>query len=179
MKKFIPFFILLFCNISLMAQEPATNVVNIVFPPGIEKLNDQQINNYIGQDVKKFWEINSMHQSHMDIYRIKGTVISLWSFTMPNKLKGSLASTKGDKIKAISSRYNIEYTKIVSVNNISYVVIKYVNAEHVCFGFYSEWLPVTDTTRVGFANGYLETTKDNEKNTEGTLLTILNGIHRK
>jgi hypothetical protein len=105
--------------------------------------------------------------------------MTLWSYTNPSKLKFSLESTKGDKIKALSSRYNIKYTKIISVNNISYVVIKYVNAEHVCFGFYSEWLPVTDTTRVGFANGYFESTKDNEKHTEELLLTVLNGIRRK
>ena len=155
-------------------------VMQLTLPKGTEKLDDQQLKNlsHIGIDEK------TAPYFHNHIYKKDNLLIYyLYSSSFPAhpERRHSLESNQKMMVALLSGHselkgkiYIVDTSKIITVNDIRFLIIGYHDDEKMCIRFTSDYGKNGE-----FINGFIEFKKPGEEEAKQYLRDLLQSMHFK
>lgn len=139
-------------------------------PKGIEKLNEQQL---ISLSHNRFDE-KSTRGFHDHIYKKDGLLIYYLNSSVSPKLKKSLENNRVMMVSLLGqlSGTVVDDSKIITVNNIRFLIIDYHDTNTRYIRFTSDY-----DKSFNFINGFIEYQKSDEEIAKQYLQDLLKSMH--
>jgi len=172
MKTFIFLSLCLFFSYFAYGQAPSDETFNAAAPRGAEKLTKERFRSIVHRDYKR----SVISENHENIYQLDGLLISYWGLSVKPDYDKSLEASQAEmlEILKISPPKNIvDFSKIIVVNNIKFLVYQYHNEYDEFFlRFQSNFNK--DHKNI---NGLIQFKKPDEEKAHAALQNLLRTIH--
>ncbi len=148
-----------------------SDVVNITIPKKAAKLTKEKLVTYTNSNYKR----SQVPIDKENIYQIDGLIVSFWDVPASESNKRDLPVIQSE-ILGILKRNNenvINYSKIITVNNIQFLVFEYQKGDEVFLRFISELKNHKNL------NGIIQFKKPDEDKAQEALKDLLGGMHFK
>jgi hypothetical protein len=172
-QKITLFILGFFFSFYAMGQQPTSSeVVNAVMPKGATKLTGEQLSNYVCKNYIR----PGIPLDKENTYQLDGLLISFWDLSVKPEFKKSLQDSQSE-ILAILKRNDenvINYSKIIAVNNIQFLVYEYQKSDEVYLWFRSDFNKNNENII-----GTIQFKKPDEDKAQKALQTFLQTVHFK
>lgn len=136
MKKTIFLIGSLFFSLLAVGQAPASNVVIATMPKGATKLQGQQLSKFVHDNYKGL----GIPLDKENTYKVDGILISFWDLYVNPGFKKSLQASQAEMLGIRRlNKDTVNFSKIISVNNIHFLVYEYQKSNEVFLRFQSEF----------------------------------------
>ncbi len=155
-----------------MGQAPTSEVVSANMPKGATKLSREQLTNYVHNNFKQ----SALPLEKENLYQLDGLIISFWDLSVNPEFKKSLQASQSEMLAVLkrNSENTINYSKIITVNNIQYLVYQYQKNDEVFLRFQSEFNKNNKNIC-----GLIQFKKPDEDKAQKALQTFLESVHFK
>jgi hypothetical protein len=173
MRKIILSIAFLFLSIFVFAQEnPNSTVVTARMPKGSVKLGKKELSKFLHENFKK----SGVPLDKENTYQLDGIIISFWDLSVNPESKKSLKATQSEMLSVLKLNNDnvINYSKIISVNNIQYLVYEYQKDDEVYIWFRSDFNK--DNKNI---NGTIQCKDQDKDKAHEVLKTFLESVHFK
>jgi len=173
MKKFLLIFACLIYSINTFGQEGPTTreVMQLTLPKGTEKLDEEKLNNL---SHNRFNE-KTTSDFHDHIFKKDSLLIYYMNLSFPRILRKSLESNQIMMVSLLGqAKDTVDYSKIISVNNIRFLIIEYHDKNTMYIRFRSDY-----DKSGSLINGFIECKKRHERQARHYLQDLLKGMHFK
>lgn len=137
-EKVVLLILLISFNLSVaIGQAPKSEVVNADMPPGAKQLTKEQLSTFVRNNYKKY----SIPLGKENTYQLDGLVISFWDLSVNPEFKKSLEASQSEILGYLkwTDRNVINFSKIVTINNIRFLEYEYQTGDEVYLRFQSEF----------------------------------------
>jgi len=172
MKKILFLIAGLFLSLYAVGQVPSSNVVIATMPKGATKLTRDHLLNIVHNDYKR----SSIPLDKENTYQLDGVLISFWDLSVNPEFKKSLKASQSEMLEYLGRNKEnvVNYSKIISVNNIQYLVCEYQNNDEVYLWFKSDY-----NKKNKDINGVVQFKKPDEEKAHKALNDFLSTVHFK
>ena len=157
---------------ALGQQTPSSTVVTATMPQGATKPTKDELAKYIHDNYKR----SQVPLDKTNTYKLNGLLISFWDLSINPPFKKSLEASQSEILGYLkqNSENTINYSKIITVNDIRFLVYVYQKGNEEYLRFQSEYNK--DNKNIC---GLIQCKKPDEVEAEETLQTFLSTIHFK
>jgi hypothetical protein len=173
MKK-ITFLIfgLCYCLTAISQQIPSSEVVIASMPPGSRLLTEDQVTKFTSEHFKR----SQIPAGKKNIYQLDELIISFWDLSVNPEFKKSLKDSQSEISEYLGrdDANTINYTKLIRVNDIQFLIYQYERHGDVYLRFQSEY-----NKNNRDICGVIQFSKPNEAKAQEALQTFLKTVHFK
>jgi hypothetical protein len=128
----------LFFGLYAMGQQnPSSEVVSATMPIGTKHLTKAKVLDYVHKNYKR----SQISVDRKNIYQLDGLLISFWDLSINPEFKKSLQDSQSEMLGLLKRNPEnvINYYKIITVNNIQFLIYEYQKQDEVFLRFQSEY----------------------------------------
>jgi len=173
MKKIVFLIAGLSLRLIVMGQQiPSSDVVDASMPNGAKLMTKEQVIDYTKRNYKR----SEISPERKNIYQLDGLIISFWDLSVNPGFKKSLQASRAEMQELFSWNKEIvvNLSKIITVNNIQYLVYEYQKNDEAFLRFQSEFNK-NDKNICGI----IQFKKGDEDKAQAALQTFLGSVHFK
>jgi len=136
MKKILYLIAVLFFSIHVLGQASESSVVSVRLPKGASSLTKRQLSGLVHQNFKR----SSIPLERENYYQLDGILIFFWDLSVNPGFKKGIANSKLELLGYLSRNKDntIDYSKIINVNGIQFLICQYENHGEAYLWFKSE-----------------------------------------
>ena len=172
MKKISFLIIGLFISAFTSAQIPSSDVVSAAMPNGAKLLTKEQLQSFTKNNYKR----SQIPTDKKNIYQLDGVLISFWDLSVNPGFERSLQASQSEMLGYLgrNSENTINYSKIIKVNNIQFLLCEYQKQDEVFL-----WVKSDLNKSNKYISGVVQFKKPDEDNAQRALETFLGSVHFK
>jgi hypothetical protein len=170
--RFVVFIPVLLFGLKLSGQAPISEVVDATLPKGAKLLTKEQLIAYTKSNYKR----SQIPTDKKNTYQLDGLLISVWDLSVNPGLKRSLQASQSEMLGYLkrNTENTINYSKIITVNNIQFLVCEYQKQDEVYLWFKSDYNKANKNI-----SGVIQFKKPDQNKAEAALQTFLASVHFK
>lgn len=161
----------LFCSLALCQPSPSSDVVTATMPAGSRLMSKKEV-----IDFTKNYKRSQISPDRKNIYQSDGLIISFWDLSVNPGFKKSLEASRSEMLAVfkLDKEAVINFSKIIDINNIHFLVYEYQKGDEVFLRFQSEFNK-SDKNICGI----IQCKKPDEDKAQKALSELLNSVHFK